>query len=330
MSGPAVASTRGLVEGALLAALGTALLLVVSWVPVATPLSLGLPLTVALAVIRHGWRLGALVAAVTALLAFAFLGPLAALLAGLQLVGVGLPLGHGVRRGDPAGRTILLTAAGFLVVASASLLLSFLVTGVDPIEDLGRVLTEAFREAARAAERLTGPLAVPEPVREQQRQQWEAAIRWLGLVLPATLLSAPLVAAFLSYLVAGAVLPRLGHPVPPLPPFAHWRLPAWTSFAFLGLWGAGLLLGRQGGGRWEAVWANLMLPFQLAFPIHGLATAYFFLRRWGLERRVAAVVLALGMLSGLGAALLFWLGLLEPVYRLRDWAMRKDGERAAP
>lgn len=314
-------ATRALVEGALLAAVAAVLLLVVGYVPLGGFLVFLAPTPVVVAVVRHGLRLGVLVALTTALLLIGFLGPLPAAMVGVFLAGIGLPLGIGVRRGSAPQTTIALTAAGFAAVFAVSIGASLLLMGINPLHELLR----AYQESVRLGQDLMARLGLPEAAREQQRAMWEATLELLRRLLPAVVVSSAFAGAFFTYLGAGAVLGRLGHAVPELPPFARWRLPAWASWAFLAAVLADAALARAGLAAWRPPLGNVIFLLSLAFFVHGLATAYYFLRRWGLGRRAAVAVLVLGSLN-LQAALV-WLGWLEPVLRLREWAEVRAGRQ---
>lgn len=318
------ARARALVEGALLAALAAVLVWVVAYLPLGAYLFFLMPTPVTVAVVRHGLRTGALTAATAALLLLALLGPLPAVGAAVTLAGIGLPMGWGVRRAWPAGATVAATAAGFLVVAAAALGLGLLVTGVNPLAEMLRLFEESGQWARGVARRL----GLPGEAVEQQAQLWELVVQTMRLVLPAALVVGALAWSLLGYLGSAAVLSRLGHPAPPLPPFARWRVPAWAAWGFVALQ---LLLfalrGQLEGTLAERVALNAFFALMVVFTVNGLATAYFFLARWGVRRGVAVALLAAAAVWF--SALLLWLGLLEPILRLRDWAEARGGAGAA-
>lgn len=316
--------TRALVEGALLAAVGAVLLLIVAYVPLGAYLVFVTPTPVAVAAVRHGLRLAALVGAVTALLVLAFLGPVPALLMGATVLGIGLPLGYGLRRRAPAARTIALTAVGFGAVVVLGIGIGLVLTGVNPLDEV----LDLYERSGAASDELGRRLGLPPDVLERQRQAREAALALVRVVLPAGLAAGALLGAFLTYLAAGAVLRRLGHDVPELPPFAEWQLPAYVSWAFVGVQLASAAATRAGVQGLQRPLANVVYLFFVAFLVNGFATAYFFLRRWQLSRRAAAWILAIVALAGL-APVLLWLGWLEPPLRLRRWAAERDRERPA-
>lgn len=312
------ARARPLVEGALLAALATVLVWITAYVPLGAYLAFLIPTPVTVAVVRHGLRTGLLTALAAALLLLALLGPLSALGAGVTLAGIGLPLGAGIRARWPAGVTVVATAAGFLAVAGVTVGLALLMGGINPLTEILRAYEQSGQWSRQLAERL----GMPRQAVEQQAQLWQAVVQTLRLVLPAALAVGSVAWSLLTYLGASAVLVRLGHAVPPLPPFARWQLPAWTAWAFLAL----QLLAVGARGRVpevaERVLANLAFALAMAFLVHGLATAYFFLSRWGVRRGVAIAVLVMGALWL--NPIVLWLGWLEPVLRLRAWAEARD------
>lgn len=309
---------RALVEGALLAALAAVLFWIVAYVPLGAYLIFLIPTPVAVAVVRHGLRTGMLTAAAAALLLLGLLGPLSAVGAAATLAGIGLPLGAGVRRGWPAGTTVGVTALGFLAVAGVAIGLALLLTGVHPLAEMLRL----YQESGEWSQRLAQRLGMPRQALEQQARVWEAVVQVLRLALPAALAVGAVGWSLFTYLGSAAVLERLGHPVPALPPFARWQLPAWTTWLFLGVQLLMLWWRTGPGSPAQRVLVNVFFALAIAFVVHGLATAHFFLTRWGFRRGAAVALLAFGTLWL--NPLLLWLGWLEPVVRLRAWAEARD------
>src|SRR5690606_11703619 len=90
----APALTRGLVEGALLAALTVVLSLITAYVPFVQLFSaVMVPAPTVVLAVRHGPRLALLSTVAAGLILFTILGPVGAVLGWLHVAGIGVPLG---------------------------------------------------------------------------------------------------------------------------------------------------------------------------------------------------------------------------------------------
>lgn len=298
-SGPATPGqhTRGLTEGAILAAL-TAVIAAAGLVipPVAILLA---PLPVMLLVIRWGLRTGVLATVVAGLLLLQFFGPLAAFTA-IVFGPVGLAMGWGVRYERGATWTVLAGAAAFSASMLASLALATAVFHQDVIGQLIRLQIESMRQSASLLERLGAPAQNAEPLHLMIDPSCgehhcfppplETLIRSISLVL-VTL--GALLWGYLCYLVARALLRRLGYLVPAVPPMLTWRLPRPVAAALVWISGglslAGLGLPALGDVVLSAVFVNL---FVFGF-LGGLVAATWMTKRQIPRLAQAAIFLLL-------------------------------------
>lgn len=317
--------TRGLVEGALLAALTVVLSLITAYVPFVQLFSaVMVPAPTVVLAVRHGPRLALLSTVAAGLILFTILGPVGAVLGWLHVAGIGVPLGTGIRRGWPAAWTVGVTTVAFLLLALAGVGAALLVSGINPIT----ASLEAYRAVGATTYDLYGRLGlVPDDpgVRDEFVATWNELLDAALTLLPVGLLFAYTGFSLLTYSLNKAVLARLGrHDVPALPPFAGWQAPPWTVYAFAAAAGLYLVHGELGIEAAGPVLYNVLTGFMFGFSILGAAAAYAFLRSWRLGRGVATIILVMLFLSRL-AVVLAWLGLLDAGLRLRERFLRRDG-----
>ena len=310
--------SRALAEGAMLAALTVALSLLTAYVPMAGLLSVPLlPTPAVVLVMRHDVRTAVLSSLAAAIILFTFIGPVGALLGWLHVAGIGIPLGLGMKRRWPAAWTMAMTTGTFLLLAAISVAVSLLVSGFNPIT----LSVEAYREAGARAYELYSRVGLLPPgadTREAFLELWDAMISAMVTLLPVAFVGAYAMFSVLTYNLNRAVLARLGHAdVPPVTPFARWRLPVWMVYAYAGLSAALFGLDRLGWRPPDAVTLNVVYAFVTLFLVNGAATAYALLRGWRLTRGPAILLIVTVFMMG-GGLVLVWLGLLEPVLRLRD------------
>ena len=316
---PEGSRTRGLTEGAILAAL-TAVVAAAGLVfpPIGILLA---PLPIMLLVIRWGLRIGLLAAIVAGLIIMQFFGPLTAFSV-VAFGPIGLALGWGVRRNLGATRTIIAGAIALSASFLAGLAMARFVLHQDVLSQMLDALikseVEGFRISLTGMERMG---TVPPERLQEMKSTLDTLPQFLNTLvhslLPLLTALGMLMWAYFCYLTARAVLRRVGHLIPPVPPIRAWRASAGMASVLL-YSAAGLSL----ASRWvpvlsvpalNVVWLNLFL-----FGFLGALVAATWMDRRGVPRlmQLAAGVLLLGagLLPMLALAIL---GLLDTWYDYR-------------
>jgi uncharacterized protein YybS (DUF2232 family) len=305
---PSRGAAHSLVEGALLAGVGTVLVFASIFLPVAGPLLvLAWPLPVAAAYVRHDVRAAVLVALVTAILLTLLQGPLVGASVGVQMGALGLALGWGLRGRRDALVTIAVGSAAAAVVLVASFAVSLLFFKENLLAETVAEFGTVGRQVAHALGGTANAAAVAQAFSTMQTL--------IPQIWPTLLCMASLVMSFFGYLVAGRVFTRLAIPVPPVPPFAAWRLP-WPAVAG---WAAGavILQLHPGHDGLYLTGLNLSVLFSAVFTIGGLALLYAVLRHFRAGRGLAAALCALAAVNGFLSVLLMWAGLFDALFDYR-------------
>lgn len=310
MNSPRLA-TRSLAEGALLAALAAILAVAGVYLPLLGPLAmLAWPVPVVLAQLRHGMRLSLLTVVVTGLMLASLLGPLLAVGVTLTLGPLGIALGEALRRRLAPWTTLGIGALAALGAQLAGFALALVVMGHNPLAAYRELYAEALQMTAALYRRVgLDAETLVEPFREQIDVM-------LGVMLPATLVTASVMTCGFNYGVTVAVLRRLGYTVEPFPPFAGWQLPAYTPLLYL----AAAALVYLDGGRQTvlyAVGANVSMVVQLVFLIMGMAVAYWWLSRYNLSRVFKVVLLAYVLVLPILQLVAMLLGMLDTFFDYR-------------
>jgi len=331
---PARHPTRGLTEGAVLAALTV---LVGAAGLIAPPVGVLLaPIPVMLLVIRWGLRIALIASAVAALILLQFFGPLSAFSVTSMFAPLGLALGWGIRRGIGAPLTVLTGSVAFL----GSVLIGVAVTNIVLHLDILRDLIDAQVKGIDMALALQARMGVPPQQLDEMRQLWDgvcaehhclpaAMPQFLHTLAPAMLvLGAPLW-AYLCYTVARSVLRRVGYELPGVPAILSWRLPpAWTAGL---LWTcAGLSLASRLISPWfDGPAVNAVYLVLIIFAFLGTLVAITWMNQRQIPRvaQIAALVLLLpsGLLPLLALAAV---GILDAWYDYRHLASRGAEEAA--
>nr|PZN73213.1 MAG: hypothetical protein DIU55_03940 [Bacillota bacterium] len=328
-------STRlqGLVFGGLMAAMTV----VFSLVP---GLSVLMPIPLVLAYVRYGGRIAAMTATAATLFTMAFTGVINAILAIPSGILPGLVFGMGFRRKwRPMSiglASVLTFFFGFALTYAVTRVAMF--DGRDPfvamletpavqsqIELIARTMEQSAEMIESAA--ASGSATAAQAQMAQQYRNMADLIRRdaVGLVwtlLPASLFFAGAFSSWFNYMLCRLILPRFGHPLPPSTPFAEFRLPVWVIWAYVIV---SLLAPLFAGGDMTALpwWGKLLLnvftPLMFILVLAGLAVAYGWMRKRGLQAGVAALILAVGilLLGQIGLQLLLLLAVWDTVFDVR-------------
>ena len=314
--------TRSLTEGGILAAVMVVLAVVAVYVPLLGILAVLLwPLPAAILIVRHGLRWGVMSVIVAALLTAVLIEPTIGLCLAVAFGPVGLALGTGYRRGHSATRIVTTTMVVSIAAKFAGLGIVFSLTGMEPFSGQLNAMEESFGQASAIYQ----SLGMSEAQITAARDTFMQNIAMVRLLLPLVVVTMGLLDTMANFWALGRLLSRLGQPVPPLPPFKEWRLPA----AFLYIFGFSLL-GMYWGSTRELtilyqVSLNLNMGTTLAGLIEGVSLYEFVTRRYGWPRLVTTLALFFIVFSSFLMPILVFTGLLDTVfdYRKRYWRESK-------
>lgn len=299
--------TRGIVEGALLAAILVALVVATFYLPVSGLLfACFWPVPIALLYLRYDSRVALLAVVASAIILSLTVGPADALDVAFLYGPVGVALGHAAKHRWSAGCTFAIGAAAVAVAALGTISTFWLLAGQAPgtwlAPDIGNFVDSlAAMEQSRllqtgSAEFVSGLLA---------------QVPWMALVFTGALGLA------IDYLALRAVLTRLGYQMPALPRFGEWRSPAWVRgvAALLALgWYARASLP---AGRLVAA-LTVLMPFAMGYlALQGLAILDHALAVRGAGLLVRVVFYALLVTFGTAWPLLAAGAVIDPMIDLR-------------
>jgi uncharacterized protein YybS (DUF2232 family) len=306
--------TRGLTEGAILAALAAVIAAVGLVVPpVAVLLA---PLPVMLLVIRWGLRTAVLATVVAGLILLQFFGPLVAVSITMIFAPIGLALGWGVRRGVGAQVTVLVGSGAFLLSTLGTYGLTTLVLHQDLLGQLIQAQVQGMHQSVALLERFGAPQEKIDEIRRLADAPLMA--KSLRTVFPVGVALGALFWGYLCYTLGRSVFRRIGYEIPAVQPMLTWRLPrrlamtlVWISAA---LSGAGLWFPDLSGIVLSAVLLNLFV-----FGFQGALVAIVWMNRRQLSRpmQIIAFVALISMQAGLALFGLAILGMLDIWYDFR-------------
>jgi len=297
---------RPLVESALLAALGSVLILVGYYAPVIGPLAVFLwPLPSAVALLRHGLRWGVMCSVVTGISLLLFIDLITAVGLWIIFAVTGVSFGYAIRTRYSPATTIAFTSVAFLIGTLAALLSAYFVTGFTP-EKLIDQYIESMKLAADMNRKITGP----NPLLEQFGnidQMKPVLLR----MFPAILLFSALFQSYLNYEVSRRVLSRLGYSLESLPPFSRWIFPEYIAHAGILSYLLMLLEQYHKVSVLARIGENVFVFCSLFFLIDAFAVIAFYLLRLRVPRALIFVACLFLFANPVFNTLLTFFGIID-------------------
>jgi len=230
------------------------------------------PVPLILLGVRHGLKWSALCLLVTGVLIAIIISPLQSFLLVVGLGFIGITLGWALHSGKSALEAIAFGSVASFLSKIIVLAFSFFVMGVNPI-DLSPENIRAMIEEAIAFYREIG---MAEAVLEQVRQQLTMMLSLTQVLLPVGFIFGSVFDTFVNFLVAKAILRRLGTFVPDITAFKNWVMPNIVLIAY----GVSLLIVNFNQEMPEGIWykVGLNLNFLVGLPLllQGIAVFWYF------------------------------------------------------
>ncbi|HDQ93087.1 MAG TPA: DUF2232 domain-containing protein [Synergistetes bacterium] len=308
--------TRELVESSLLVALAAALFLASNFLPlVGIAFSLVCPAPLVVLGLRHSPGRSILGVAVATVIVALFTGVVGALFFCLGFGFLGIALGYFARRYERAVDIILY---GILVSLGSKLVLMFLVVKVTGINPFSLDEAELFSVMEKIGS-IYASMGMPEEAISSVSEQMRSALGLVPVIFPSLLVMAATVDCFLSYVVSGAVLRKLGKErVPDIPGFSEWSFPKSIFIALL----ASIAMHFAGSlypslSFLQRAGLNLRLLVTVLFFIQGLAVVWSFMQMKGLGRFLRVTITVFIIVVSFLAQVALILGIIDMWFDLR-------------
>lgn len=274
--------TKSLVEASILAAIAVVLVLAGNFIPVVSMVILFFwPVPILLVHIRHGLRASVLTVVVAGLVLTLFLGPGVAL-SQVPMFGLaGIAMGIGVSKRYPPFRIITLAVVGGLLALALQFLISYYLLRLNVLAEAVDMFNQSLEQVKRMQPQNAKMVdETLKPAVELMRRYW-----------PALFVLTAITTAFINYAAARLVMGRLKYELEPVPPFARWHI----SGDYLVVLVVGLALiwlePYHKLGILSQLGAALSLLMIYLYNIIGVSLAYHYLRRFGLSKAMAVILL---------------------------------------
>lgn len=279
---------RPMVEGGVLSAVAIIFAIISAYLPVLGPfVNLIWPVPIILLGVRHGYKWSILATAVAGVLIAILLHPLQAVgvVVGFGLIGI--VLGHALRSGFSPTKAMLWGSLASLISKAAVLGISAAVLGINPLTMQTDILAKAVEQAVEVYR----GFGMTEENLAQIAGSMKTTMELLNIILPAGFTLAAVLDTYLNFMIARAVLRKLGHHTEGFPPFKLWTLPRFIAYFFILS-----LVGMYWGKSREITTlyntaVNIQILTSMFLFVQGLALFYYLADKYNLSRLTRGIIL---------------------------------------
>ena len=303
---------RPVVEGGLLAASLAAIAFLSMYIPYA---NLVWPLPIALVSARHGMRYGVMTAAVGALVVGLMVHILTGLFLFLSGGLVGVALGECLRRGTMAGRTVSVTTVLAFLSNILTLGLAMVVMQVD-LAQMNQEMASVIKQTVTEVSLLMGG---SEAERAELEAMGAAFVQMYMMLIPSGLFVCGLITAVLNFVLARAVMVRLGMPTVCFSPFEMWRFPSWVLYLFILS-----LVGIYWGNKWAdetvvMIAGNVQLLTSFVLFVQGASFLRYVANRNVFLKKIWWILIVIALFSQFFTIMLVVLGGIDMLMNYRNF-----------
>jgi len=297
-----------MVEGGILSAVAILFALISVYIPfIGAFVNLIWPVPIILLGVRHGYKWSLMATVVSGILIAILLHPLHAIGVAIGFGLTGIVLGHCFRKGYSPVTSVLLGSVASLISKIIVLSISAAVLGINPLADH----SEAMAKAVEQAINLYRNFGLKEAELAQISESMNGMLSMMKLILPAGFAMASVVDTYLNFLVARAVLRKLGHHIAAFPGFSVWSFSSKILYAFI----ISMLLMYWGKSREMDMVANAGLNLQVVssmlLMIQGVSVVFFYAARHEVPKFIRWIFVAMAFSNGFIMQAVVFLGAFD-------------------
>jgi len=305
---------RPMVEGGLLAAIAIIFAVISAYLPLIGPfVNLLWPVPIILLGVRHGYKWSILANIVAGIIIAMLIEPLEAISVVVGFGLIGIVLGYAFRRNFSPSKTMLWGSIASLLSKVALMGIGIAVTGVNPFN----IDSEMMNQAVQQVVDLYRSFGIPAEELTQMTERMQSMIVYIKIILPAGFVLASIADTFLNFLIAKAVLRKLGHHIGDFKPFKQWTLPDYIVYFFA----LSLVMIYWGQSREIAILyhsgMNLYMLASIALFLQGMSVFNYVVDKYNLSRWVRSIILMLILTNGFLSQLLVCVGAIDIIIDYR-------------
>ncbi|MDF2500565.1 MAG: Protein of unknown function rane [Anaerosporomusa subterranea] len=311
MSQPRV---KPMVESGILSAIAILFAIISAYVPVLGAfVNIIWPVPLALLGARHGHKWSIMATVVAGLITAMLLHPLHAVSVVVGFALTGIVLGLCIRHGLGTVKTLAFGSLASLVSKIAVIGISMLVMGTNPLNLQDESMTKALEQVIS----IYRSFGMKEEDLGKMSEMMKTTLGIMKVILPAGFAIAAVFETWLNFIIARAVLKKLGHQFKPFLAFKYWSVPYATIYVWAISSGVALLAGMYKYELLSKISLNIQILATVVLLCQGLALFYFLAEKYNLSRLVRNVILFLVLTNGILTQALMFAGAFDLIFDYR-------------
>jgi uncharacterized protein YybS (DUF2232 family) len=305
---------RPMVEGGILSAIAILFALISVYVPfIGVFVNLIWPVPIILLGVRHGYKWSLMATVVSGLLIAILLHPLHAIGVAIGFGLTGIVLGHCFRQNYSPVKSVMLGSVASLASKIIVLAISAVASGINPLADQSEIMSQAVEQAIG----IYRSLGMKEEDLAQMTSNMKSMLEMMKLIFPAGFALASVVDTYLNFMVARAVLRKLGHIIPPFPIFRLWKMSPAILYGFI-LSVLMLYWGKSRELEWLATaGVNLQVATSMLLMLQGMSVAFFFATKHDVPKFIRWVFIAMAFTNGVIMQAVVFTGAIDMAFDFR-------------
>ncbi|MFL0248328.1 YybS family protein [Candidatus Clostridium stratigraminis] len=312
--------TKSIVEAGIISAIIIVLMLITSYMPFIPFIgTMILPLPVAILYVRHDLKVTILAILVSTIIIAMVFNPVKALLSVLSFSLVGLVLGYGVRKDKNSTVTLLLLTVATAISNAISIVITAALIEKTSLYSLLVSSINTMNDALKQTIDIYKGMSMP----QQQLDQFQAIIKLLTPELFINIAAASIIiGAFLSsiinYLVAKAVLRRLGINLKKLRNFTEIYINSLAGAIIIIPLPLGVYLQAKKIAIGAPILTSGLMIMQYVYLVIGISVVtYFLLNKFKLTKGIIVLIIIATFTNSLFATVFLYVGLADMIFDFR-------------
>ena len=308
--------TRKLAHGAMMIAIFTVLMAIVSYIPMANIIAAIIaPLPMIWYSANYDRRSSFLVAILAVIVTF-FIGGLLLIPASLIFAAAGVAIGDAIYNKKSKVFMFISTSIVLLVTFAIQYVISLRLFEVDFIRDSMELMKTSYIESIKMTEKLTGQ-ATPKEVMDNMNNM----LNTLEMTLPASITLAMLFVSFIIITVNLPILKRLKVDVPKFAKFSELRLPRSVLWYYLIALSINLFVQPEPDSSLAFIMLNISIVLWLLLTLQGISFIHFAIDAFGYPKfiKVLSTIVAIPLYS-----FVILIGIIDLGFNARDYIREKS------
>lgn len=299
---------KPMVESGVLSAIAIIFALISAYLPVVGPFAnLVWPVPIILLGVRHGYKWSILATITAGIIIAIIMHPLHAVSIVVGFGFIGIVLGHAFRMGYNPAKTMLWGTIASIISKAAVIGIGILIVGTNPLN----IQDDTMQQVVQETVNIYQSFGLSADDVAKLTDNMTMLVNIMKIVLPAGFIMAAVADTYINFVVARAVLRKMGHRIADFPPFREWDLPYYIAYLFI----VGLLMLYWGHSR-ELTWLynlgmNIQVLMSIFLFIQGLAVFYYLAYKYNLSRIARSIILFLIFTNGFFTQLLILTGVFD-------------------